>query len=359
MALAVEFQNVSKAYSGRKILDQLSLQIEANTFTVLFGAPGSGKSVILRLLAGLEKPDSGKIMLRGSDAARVPPGDRNLGYVPQSFALYPHYKVADNIGYPLQLMGMPAAQRKPIVESAAESLKIAHLLDKKPDQLSGGEKQRVAIARGIVKHTDIFILDDPLTGLDFKLREQLFDDLRAMRESLNATFIYTTSDALEALILAEQVIVFDGGRTIEAGSLESVYARPNHVRTMALLGFPEANVFDGELENGICRSSIGQFRAQTRLNGSAAAPVRIAARPQDIQFEPTDSMIAFDAEITLVEDLGSEFVAYLEARGLSLTAVVRHADADALSEGRTTAGILPEKLLLYDETGHLIGQGAR
>jgi ABC-type sugar transport system ATPase subunit len=357
MALVVEFQNISKAYSGRKILDQLSMQIEANTFTVLFGAPGSGKSVILRLLAGLEKPDSGRIMLRGGDATRIPPGDRNLGYVPQSFALYPHYKVADNIGYPLQLMGMPAAQRKPIVESAAESLKIAHLLDKKPDQLSGGEKQRVAIARGIVKHTDIFVLDDPLTGLDFKLREQLFDDLRAMRESLNATFIYTTSDALEALILAEHVIVFDGGRTIETGNLESVYARPSHVRTMALLGFPEANVFDGQLENGICRTPIGQFRAQTQLNGDAA-PVKIAARPQDVRFAPSDGQINFDAEITLVEDLGGELVAYLDAHGITFTALVRHADAAGLTEGRMRVGIQPEKLLLYDETGYLIGQGA-
>jgi ABC-type sugar transport system ATPase subunit len=357
MALAVEFQNVSKAYSGRKILDQLSMQIEANTFTVLFGAPGSGKSVILRLLAGLEKPDSGKMLLRGSDATRTPPGDRNLGYVPQSFALYPHYKVADNIGYPLQLMGMPPAQRKPIVESAAESLKIAHLLDKKPDQLSGGEKQRVAIARGIVKHTDVFVLDDPLTGLDFKLREQLFDDLRAMRESLNATFIYTTSDALEALILAEHVVVFDGGRTIETGTLESVYERPTHVRTMALLGFPEANVFDGQLENGICRSAVGAFPAQTRLNGSAAA-VKVAARPQDVQFAPTDGMITFDAEVTLVEDLGGELVAYLEAHGLTFTVLVRQADVAELSEGHATVGILPEKLLLYDESGQWIGQGA-
>jgi ABC-type sugar transport system ATPase subunit len=358
MALAVEFQNVSKAYGGRKILNQLSMQIEANTFTVLFGAPGSGKSVILRLIAGLEKPDSGRIILRGFDAARVPPGDRNLGYVPQSFALYPHYKVADNIGYPLQLMGMPAAQRKPIVESAAESLKIAHLLDKKPDQLSGGEKQRVAIARGIVKHTDIFILDDPLTGLDFKLREQLFDDLRAMRESLNATFIYTTSDALEALMLAEHVIVLDAGQMIESGSLESVYARPNHVRTMALLGFPEANLFDGELEGGICRSPIGQFAARTHLNG-AAAPVTIAARPQNVQLSPEDGMIAFDAEITLVEDLGSEFIAYLDAQGLSFTAVVHHADFAELSEGRVKAAVDPEKLLLYDQNGCLIGQGVR
>ncbi len=357
MALAVEFQNVSKTYSGTKVLDQLSMQIEANTFTVLFGAPGSGKSVILRLLTGLEKPDRGRVMLRGEDATHIPPGDRNLGYVPQSFALYPHYKVADNIGYPLQLMGMPAAQRKPIVESAAESLKIAHLLDKKPDQLSGGEKQRVAIARGIVKHTDIFVLDDPLTGLDFKLREQLFDDLRAMRESLNATFIYTTSDALEALILAEQVIVFDSGWTIEAGKLETVYARPNHVRTMALLGFPEANLFDGTLENGVCHSPIGQFRAHTHLNGGAAS-VKIAARPQHLQFTPTDEMIVFDAEITLVEDLGGEFVAYLDARGLSLTALVRHADASELTEGRVRVGIQPEKLLLYDQDGYLIGQGA-
>jgi ABC-type sugar transport system ATPase subunit len=359
MVTAVEFRDISKAYGAKKIADHLSFSAEANTFTVLFGAPGSGKSTLLRLLTGLDKPDSGAIWLRGKDASKMNPGERNIGYVPQSFALYPHYKVFDNIAYPLQLMGMPKSSQRPIVEQAAENLKISHLLDKKPDQLSGGEKQRVAIARGIVKHTDIFVLDDPLTGLDFKLREQLFDDLRAMRESLNATFVYTTSDALEVLMLAENIVVFDGGRAIESGELNAVYACPQHVRTMALLGYPEANLFDGALAgDGMqCQTPFGEFK----LNGSAAAAgskVKVAARPHEIRFNPSDDLLTFPAEIVLVEDLGSEFIAYLEAQQINLTAVVRHtADVD-LSEGHTTVGIDPARLLVYDEAGRMIAQGA-
>ncbi len=292
----------------------------------------------------------------------MPPGQRNIGYVPQSFALYPHYSVFDNIAYPLTLLGYPKAQIKPVVENAAEQLRITHLLKKKPDQCSGGEKQRVAIARGIVKNTNIFIMDDPLTGLDFKLRERLFDDLRQMKDDLNATLIYTTSDPLEALMLAEQICILDGGRIVEAGELEAVYADPAHVRTMALLGFPEANEYPGELTGRTrCRTALFEFAAalNSQVNGETA--VTVAVRPQDIAINPPDDQLLLrcPAEITLVEDLGSELVIYLEAAGLSLVAVGRTSDYEDLTEGVAELGIHPERLFLYARSdGRCIGRGA-
>ncbi len=356
MGAAVEFRGVAKAYGQNRVIENMDLTVESGSFSVIFGAPGTGKSVILRLVTGLEKPDTGEIFIRGEDVKNLPAGERNIGYVPQSFALYPHYKVFDNIAYPLKLMGINATDIKPIVENAAEQLKITHLLEKKPDQCSGGEKQRVAIARGIVKNTRIFILDDPLTGLDFKLRERLFEDLRVMKEQLDATFIYTTSDALEALMLAETVNIFDGGRIIESGDLQTMYDTPQHVRTMALLGFPPANVFSGTLDGAACHNPLVDFSVDGR---EYAGEAMVAIRPQHISINPTDTtnLKIIDAEIELVEDLGGELVVYLDVNGIELEVVVPHNDALDLTEGHATIGIDPSNAIVYEPTGSRIGHG--
>jgi len=346
---SVELQNVSKRFGREVIANELDLQIEENTFSVIFGAPASGKSTLLRLITGLEKPDSGQVCLRGQDVGDVTPGDRNIGYVPQSFALYPHYSVFDNIAYPLKLKGVAKQDYTPIVEDTAEQLQIAHLLQKRPDQCSGGEKQRVAIARGIVKNTKIFILDDPLTGLDFKLRERLFDDLREMKDALQATFIYTTSDPLEALMLAEEVHIFDGGKIVEVGALEQVYYNPAHARSIALLGFPNTNILDGQLaEDGqVCETPVFSFPVSGVKTQSS--DVTVALRPQDIVLNPTnaDGMVTAPAEITLVEDLGGELHIYLESSGVEMETVFSHGTGAEPTEGPATIGVHPSRFRVY------------
>jgi len=362
MAAIVEFRDVSKKFGNNVLLDNMNMTIEEGSFTVVFGAPASGKSTILRLLTGLEKPDVGQIFLRGTDVTKTDPGERNIGYVPQSFALYPHFKVWDNIAYPLKLMGMPKPDIMPIVQQAAELLKIGHLVQKKPDQLSGGEKQRVAIARGIVKNTNIFLLDDPLTGLDFKLREQLFDDLRRLKDNLGASFIYTTSDALEALMLAEQIRVFDHGMIVEQGDLEDVFDSPNHLSTMEALGFPETNILEGTVAvNGsqaVCQVGMFEFPVNL-LNGSSGGDVQVAVRPQNIRVNPSENgLLVHDAEITLVEDLGSELVVYLDVGGTSIASVVRQQDAVGLTEGAAKIGIDPSTFVVF-QNEQRVGEGVK
>jgi ABC-type sugar transport system ATPase subunit len=246
----VEFTGITKRYGRHEVLRDLSAVMQEGVFNVVLGPPGCGKSLLLRLMTGIEPADAGTVAIDGHDVADLSPGERNIGYVPQSFALYPHYRVFDNIAYPLVLAGATKRQAEPAVHRIAEMLRIDALLPKRPDQLSGGEKQRVAIARGLVKDTKLFVLDDPLTGLDFKLRERLFDDLRAMRETLGATFVYTTSDPLESLILADHVHVLSTGRIIESGPVDDVYRAPRHLHSMMLLGFPKANVLEGSLVQG-------------------------------------------------------------------------------------------------------------
>ncbi|MFZ9702532.1 MAG: ABC transporter ATP-binding protein, partial [Candidatus Nanopelagicales bacterium] len=180
--LALDVKGLSKSYGNKVVLDNLSFTAAMNDFSVVCGKPGNGKSVLVRTIMGLETVDAGSIIVRGKDVAQVSAGERNIGYVPQSFALYPHYSVKENIEYPLVLSKASEAEKKEAVERVSELLRIKDLLHKKPDQLSGGQKQRVAIARGLAKSTDVYVLDDPLVGLDFKLRERLIDDLRKTQE---------------------------------------------------------------------------------------------------------------------------------------------------------------------------------
>src|SRR3712207_864786 len=211
----LQMESISKAYGGTSVLSDLTLTARSGNLTVVYGPPAAGKSVLVRVLTGLEQPDSGRIILRGQDVTHEAPAERNIGYVPQSFALYPHLSVRANISYPLDLAHVPASESREVVATAAAMLRIEEHLDKKPDQLSGGQKQRVAIARGIAKRTDFFILDDPLAGLDFKLREQLVDDLRTLKSATGASILYVTSDVIEAMTLADRMAVLSDGQIIE------------------------------------------------------------------------------------------------------------------------------------------------
>jgi len=366
--IAVELRGITKTYGQVPVLQDVNLTVETGTFTVIYGPPACGKSVLVRLLTGLEKPSAGQIFLRGVEARDVDPGERNIGYVPQSFALYPHYRVDENIAYPLTLMKVRKSEIEPTVRQVAEQLQISPLLGKLPDQLSGGEKQRVALARGIVKHTEIYVLDDPLTGLDFKLREQLFDDLKQMQESLQATFVYTTSDPLEALALADQVAVLDGGWIVEAGPIEGMYREPQHVRTMELLGFPPSNRLTGDLHTGSgqvwCRTRLFEFPVEAARSADLPSELKnvdVVIRPQDIVFdvEEQDGLLTCRAEVILREDLGAEVIVHLNVDDTSLVTVVPHTKDHQIAEDILTIGVRPTAVVLFmPDTGRRLGQGA-
>ena len=370
----LEFRGIAKTYGERPLLAGLDLAVPAGDFLVIYGPPASGKSVLLRLLMGLETPTSGQVWLRGVDATPIAAAERNIGYVPQSFALYPHLSVRDNIAYPLQLAGTPKADREAIVRRAATMLKIGELLGKRPDQLSGGQKQRVAIARGIAKETEIFVLDDPLAGLDFKLREQLVDDLKVLQEETRATFVYTTSDPIEALTLADNLAVLVDGRIVEAGEPERLYRSPAHLRTMELVGFPRTNFVPGTL-----RGADGALRCETPLFVAAMRPesdarqepgewsVSVGVRPEDVVLveERTRSSLAaewlpFSATVTLREDLGGEEIVYLDAGGTPLTTVIRHHAGQANPDlgQRVDLAVRVSDLLVFDAgSGRRIARG--
>jgi ABC-type sugar transport system ATPase subunit len=364
-AAILEIGGVAKQYGATTVLDGLDMSVPSGGFFVLYGPPASGKTVLIRIVMGLEQPTGGSIRLRGQGVAGVPAADRNIGYVPQSFALYPHISVYDNIAYPLKLANVDRRERDPIVQHAAEMLKITDLLQKRPDQLSGGQKQRVAIARGIAKQTDLFVLDDPLAGLDFKLREQLVDDLRELQASAGITFLYTTSDAIEALTLADTVAVLDSGRVAEAGPPERLYESPARAATMRLLGFPGANFLPGTLtsRNGSRWCSAGALSFPVELSRPLPdGDVAVGLRPEAIHLNGRQAAgngdLRLQATVLLREDLGGEEILYLDIDGTAVTTVVRHDAGEDAGTDRVTVTIGPRDLVLFTEDGAWIGRGA-
>ena len=339
----IRFERLTKTYRGVTALDAIDLDVEPGSFTVVCGPPRSGKSVLFRLLVGLEWPDAGRILFDGRDIGAVPAAERMLGYVPQSFALFPHVSVFDNIAYPLVLQNVARPEISRRVAQAAELLGLTPLLSARPSELSGGQKQRAAIARGILKNADIFILDDPLVGLDFKLRERLMDDLKDMRATLGATFLYATSDSLEALTMAQDMAVLDAGRLVQAGQVSEIYHHPSHVRAAELIGFPRCNVLPGTVAAGRCTTAALDFPVS---NGIAPGPVTVAIRPEHLVVDPAADAVG---EVKLIEDLGAECVVYFDLAGSSLVTLLPAARGAAFDlGGRIGVALQPHAAMLFD-----------
>lgn len=349
---SIVFENVTKTYRRQAAIHDVSLHVADQSFTVICGPPRCGKSVLLRLLAGLETPDSGGILIDGCDVTKLTAAERSIGYVPQSFALFPHMSVYDNIAYPLRQQSVPAAIIQERIGHVAEILRIGALLKKRPNQLSGGEKQRAAIARGTLKDARIFILDDPLVGLDFKLRESLMDDLKDMRATLGATFLYATSDSLEALTMAGQLVVMDEGRIVECGPVEGVYYHPRAARSAGLIGFPRCNLLPGTAANGLCQSAVGTFP----VSDGSPARLLLAVRPENVIHVSGEAKINSKqslngiGRITLLENLGAECVVYFEYSGVTLVSVPEADSVIGLDAGSDFAfSISLDRIMVFDE----------
>ncbi len=349
---AVEFLSVSKAFRGKPALDAVTLSVGEGSFTVVCGPPKAGKSVLFRLLVGLEQVDSGQMLLAGRDITHAPPSERNIGYVPQSFALYPHMSVFDNIAYPLHLSGAPREEIARKVDATAGMLSITHLMKKTPDQLSGGEKQRVAVARGLMKDAKVFVLDDPLVGLDYKLRERLMDELKQLCEELKTTFLYATSDSLEALTLAQSIVVLEAGRIVEHAPAIDLYLQPQHVRSLDIVGFPRANIIDVAARNGAVSLAGFPFRLPA---GIAAPAVTLGIRPEHVSVGTPGGRAG---RVAIVEHLGSEIVLYADLDGTQLTSAYPASNVTAPPiDSAVTVALRPEDVMVFDrDTGRFLGR---
>lgn len=317
----VKFINVTKRFGKVTAVRDLKLEVADREFMTLVGPSGCGKSTTLNLLAGLEEPDEGEIYIGDRLMNDVPPGDRNIAMMFQSYALYPHMKVFDNMAFGLRIQKVGRAEIGRRVQEAAKLLDIGDLLDRKPAQLSGGQRQRVALGRAIVRDPDVFLLDEPLSNLDAILRVQMRADLRLLFNRLGSTVVYVTHDQAEAMTMSDRLVVFRFGEVQQVGTPMEVYARPANLFVARFIGSPPINFIRGAVETtaGEVRFNAPGFSMPLPPLADGDWPGELIAgiRPEDIFLRPAGTNIP--ATVQLLEHLGSENIVFADVAGQMLT----------------------------------------
>ncbi len=247
---SVSLSNVQKSYGNLPVVHGIDLDINEGDFVVFVGPSGCGKSTLLRMIAGLEEVTDGEISIKGRDVTDLDPSDRGIAMVFQSYALYPHMSVRDNLAFGLKMARTDAAEIRLRVDQAAAILKIDHLLDRRPGQLSGGQRQRVAIGRAIVRKPDVFLFDEPLSNLDAELRVSMRIEIARLHRELGNTMIYVTHDQTEAMTLADQIVVLRNGRVEQSGSPREIYENPSNIFVAGFIGSPRMNFLRSEYKGG-------------------------------------------------------------------------------------------------------------
>ena len=307
----VAFEQVTRVYPGvpRPAVDNLNLEIADGEFLVLVGPSGSGKSTALRMLAGLEEVNSGRILIGDSDVTDIPPKDRDIAMVFQNYALYPHMSVAENMGFALKIAGIGKQERAQRVHEAARLLDLVPFLERKPKALSGGQRQRVAMGRAIVRQPQVFLMDEPLSNLDAKLRVQTRTQISSLQRRLGVTTVYVTHDQVEALTMGDRIAVLADGALQQVGTPRELYETPINVFVAGFIGSPAMNLFTTEvIEHGV-RFGTDTLSAGRKILADVGPRVTIGIRPEDIILSGAGAA-GLAIEVDLVEELGADGYLY-------------------------------------------------
>jgi multiple sugar transport system ATP-binding protein len=354
----LELKKLHKSYGTVEVIKGVDLSIDHGEFVVFVGPSGCGKSTLLRMIAGLEDITGGELIIGDRVVNEVEPRDRGIAMVFQSYALYPHMSVYDNVGFGLMLAKTPRDVRDAKIREAARILQMEHLLDRKPSQLSGGQRQRVAIGRAIVRQPEVFLFDEPLSNLDAALRVDMRMEISKLHNDLGATMIYVTHDQVEAMTLADKIVVLDGGVVQQVGAPIELYQRPANLFVAGFIGSPKMNFVEASVDKVVGDSvtvsgpdvagvpvaiPAGRLRPGDRLT--------LGVRPHDLVVAPSGAIVG---RVGLVERLGNETIVNLELpSGASWLAVL---DGDqALKRGESlTLDVDPTRALLFDTNGRAI-----
>lgn len=373
MTKSLQLRNVDKRFGEFQVLRDISLDVEEGEFIVMVGPSGCGKSTLLRTIAGLESISAGSMRIAGRDVTGLEPVDRGISMVFQSYALYPHMTVAENMGFGLRMAKRPAEEIEAAVTRAAEILRITDQLHKKPKHLSGGQRQRVAIGRAITRSPDIFLFDEPLSNLDAALRTQMRVELSTLHAQLGSTMIYVTHDQIEAMTMASRIVVLNAGQIEQIGTPLDLYHQPANRFVAGFLGAPRMNFIEAEVtrcdERLVRVSSPGLADLEVRVNDASelnpGAKVTLGIRPEKIMLCAQDAagLSTFSASVRLVEHLGRETVLYADASPLvtynsdsgTRNVTVQTSEVAKLSAGeRVVLGFNPSDLYLFSPTGRTI-----
>ncbi len=376
----LELTGLSKSFGTTKVLNDVSLSVRNGEFLTLVGASGCGKSTILRVIAGLEPQDSGTVQIGGRGVDHLRPKQRKVAMVFQSYALYPHMSVAENMSMPLVMQRLNLAERLPLigrlsancrrvmteiaaeVDAVAKQLQIEALLTRKPAQLSGGQRQRVALGRSMVRHPDVFLMDEPLSNLDAKLRVHMRAELTDLHRRLGVTFIYVTHDQVEAMTMSDRVALMDEGRIVQLGTPSDLYHNPSDLRVARFIGSPQINIVSGTTTaQGIL---VGEALLPIAVSSPAGQVVSVGLRPEALSLDPVAGQPNLAARLTRVENLGAELFLHFVLQESGAPLVLRATLQDyerhkARLNSPVALGVECARALVFDAAGHRVDQASR
>ena len=367
---AVELKNVRKSFGTVDVITCVDLTIDKGEFVVFVGASGSGKSTLLRMIAGLETVSDGDILIDGADVTFAEPSERGIAMVFQSYALYPHMNVYNNIAFNLKLAGLSKTEIDKRVKEAARILRLNELLSRSPAQLSGGQRQRVAIGRAIVRNPKVFLFDEPLSNLDAALRVQMRLEIERLHRELGTTMIYVTHDQVEAMTLADRIVALDAGRIQQVGPPLELYSRPSNVFVAGFIGSPKMNLMPGKLvSSGAGKSTVRlDASAATQFDlgasrGAAGDAVTVGVRPEALQIFADGGvlpagMTGMPARVESIERLGNITFAYLDGGTPEVITVQVMGQADFSPGQQVQVGIQPSQLYVFGANGTAIASAA-
>ena len=379
-AEGVRLSGIAKAFGATQVIDGLDLAVRAGEFLTLLGPSGCGKSTLLRIIAGLERPDRGTVAIAGRTVDHLPPAERDVAMVFQSYALYPHMTVAGNLATPLEMRRLALFERLPLVKhlsprrrrvmrgilaevcAVAEALRIDHLLERKPAQLSGGQRQRVALGRAMVRRPSVFLMDEPLSNLDAALRVEVRHELADLHARLGTTFIYVTHDQLEAMTMSSRIALMDRGRILQLGTPEQLYDRPASLAVATFIGSPSLAVLEA-VADGAGGIRLGSLRLPFGHRFASGTRLSLGIRPEAfaLPLGPEADGPALSARLARAENLGAEWHLHVRLDLPGEPAAIVRLPAAEYAAARA-AGLLedPLTLVLRSRGVHLFGpDGAR
>lgn len=333
--------NISRHFGTLEALRDISFSVDEGEFFCLLGASSAGKTTTLRAIAGLEKLAGGQVIFEDSDLTSAPVQGRGMSMIFQTFALYPHLSIRDNLSYPLVRDKVAKPQVRQRVSEVAELLRVSHTLDRKPNTLSGGEQQRVAIGRAIVRRPRLLLLDEPLTNLDAKLRHDMRAEFKRLHRELGMTMIYATPDQLEALTMGERIALIDNGKIVETGEPRTLYGKPSHTFVASMVGAPVINLIEGTVRNSSLQLPFGQLDlASAKLSSALANGESVTAgiRPHDLHVrddaDASGNSFSISGRVRLTEPLGDVTVLDIDVGELVLKIVLPEEKATLYSLGQ-------------------------
>jgi len=359
---ALVLSGLRKTYGGAETIRGIDLEVASGEFVVLVGSSGCGKSTVLRMIAGLEDVSAGTIRIGDRDVTHVPAAARGAAMVFQSYALYPHMTVRENLSFGLRNMRVPRARIVERVAAAAGVLELEALLDRLPHQLSGGQRQRVAIGRAIVRDPAIFLFDEPLSNLDADLRVRMRHELARLHKRLGSTMIYVTHDQVEAMTLADRLVVLDQGQVSQVGTPLDLYERPANLFAAGFIGSPRINLLDGTVVERRGAHAlievVGGLRFARTVGGALRAGDRVTAglRPEHVRIDPGANEITLALDVEAVEALGHSTFVYARLDGADEFRAKLDGHHAVAAPGRLTLHADPQRILLFDAAGQAVAR---